>query len=137
MRPDQRAVRRAVEWLLTASSPRQAPFYCDPGRIGAFAVEPGELAVGTDAAVFRLFVTLSMYQALRDVVVMRHQRSLPRASMRVVADVSTIRRVSSRHVCPTLRSVEAFEAGCDVAKDGDRVDCGTCPGVACHVKDAT
>jgi hypothetical protein len=113
------------------------PFYCDPIRIGAFAVEPDDLSAGTDAAAFRLFVTLSMYQALRDVVIMRQQRSLPRASMRVVADIATVKRSISQQACPTLRSVEAFEEGCDVAKDGDDVECGTCAGAACHVKDAT
>jgi malate synthase len=86
-------------------------------RIGAFAVEPNELAAGTDAAIFRLFVTLSMYQALRDVVIMRQQHSLPRTSMRIVADVATVKRSIARHTCPRLRSVEAFEQGCDVMKN--------------------
>jgi hypothetical protein len=57
--------------------------------------------------------------------------------MRVVADVATVKRSIARHACPTLGSVEAFEEGCDVEKDGDDIDCGTCPGEACHVKDAT
>lgn len=105
--------------------------------MGAFAVETDELASGADAAIFRVFVTLSMYQALRDVVIMSQQRSLPRMSMRVIADASLVQRSISRHTCPTLRSVDAFEEGCDVTKVGGTVDCGTYPGVACHVKDAT
>jgi hypothetical protein len=113
------------------------PFYCDPARIGAFAVVPEELAAGEDAAVFRLFVTLSMYQALRDVVIMRQQRSLPRASMRVVADSGFVKRSIRKHACPVLRSANAFDGDCDVSKDGEVVDCGTCPGARCHVKDAT
>ncbi len=113
------------------------PFYCDVAQVGAFAVVPDELAVGTDAPIFRLFVALAMYQALRDVTIMRQQRSLSRRSMRVVADVATVKRSICRHACSTLGSVEAFERGCDVAKNGSAVDCGTCPGVACHVKDAT
>lgn len=113
------------------------PFYCAPTRIGAFAVAPNELAAGEDAAIFRLFVTLSMYQALRDVVIMRQQRSLLRSSMRVVADVNVVKRSTARHECPVLRSATAFEEGCDVAKVGEAVDCGTCPGARCHVKDAT
>ncbi|MFP2896380.1 hypothetical protein [Corallococcus sp. 4LFB] len=113
------------------------PFYCDPARIGAFAVAPAELAAGTDAAIFRLFVTLSMYQALRDVVIMCQQRSLPRMSMCVVADVAFVKRAITRHRCPALGSVESFEEGCDVTKTGETVDCGRCPGTACHVKDAT
>lgn len=126
-----------VRWYFDEGRVEGVPFYCDSTRIGAFAIDPDELAAGTDAAIFRLFVALSMYQALRDVVIMRQQRSLPRASMRVVADVATVKRSIKRHACPTLGSVEAFEAGCDVAKDGDDIDCGTCPGAACHVKDAT
>lgn len=126
-----------VRWYFDEGRVEGPPFYCDAARIGAFAVEPNELAAGTDAAIFRLFVTLSMYQALRDVVIMRQQRSLPRASMRVVADVATVKRSIARHACPTLGSVEAFDEGCDVVKDGDDIDCGTCPGESCSVKDAT
>ena len=131
-------VRAAVVWYFREEpGGRGQPFYCDGDRVGAFAVAPDELAAGGDAAVFRLFVTLSMYQALRDVVIMRQQRSLPRASMRVVADVATVKRSIARHACSTLGSVDAFEERCDVVKDGDDIDCGTCPGESCHVKDAT
>lgn len=117
--------------------PCALPFYCDPDRVGAFAVARDELAAGEEAAVFRLFVTLSMYQALRDVLIMRQQRALPRASMRVLADANVVKRSIAKHACPVLGSADAFEEGCDVAKFGEVVDCGTCPGVRCHVKDAT
>jgi hypothetical protein len=126
-----------VRWYFDKARVEGVPFYCEPTRIGAFAIEPDELGAGTDAAVFRLFVTLSMYQALRDVVIMRQQRSLPRSSMRVVADVATLKRSIARHACPTLHSVEAFEEGCDVVKEGDDIECARCPGESCHVKDAT
>lgn len=130
-------IKGIVRWYFDEGRVEGLPFYCDPARIGAFAIEPDELAAGTDAAIFRLFVTLSMYQALRDVVIMRQQRSITRRSMRVVADVATVKRSITRHACPTLGSVEAFEQRCDVTKDGNEIDCGTCRGVACHVKDAT
>jgi len=126
-----------VRWYFSEWRAEGVPFYCDPTRIGAFAVEPDELSIGTDAAVFQLFVTLSMYQALRDVVIMRQQRSLSSASMRVVADVATLKRSILQQECLTLRSVEAFEEGCDVTKNGDDVDCDTCAGAACYVKDST
>ena len=136
-----RPLVEVVRWFLRERfgrvEGRTLPFYCDPTCVGAFAVEPDELGAGTDAAIFRLFVTLSMYQALRDVVIMRQQRSLPRASMRVVADAAFVRRSIARHGCPVLCSAEKFEKGCDVAKFGEVVDCGTCRGTACHVKDAT
>lgn len=131
------ALSPVLRWFFQSYSPDARPFYCDPVRVGFFAVEAGALAEGSDDALFRLFVTLSMYQALRDVVIMRQQRSLPRVSMRIVADVATVRRSISRHACPTLASAEDFERGCDVGKDGDNIDCGTWSGASCHVKDAT
>ncbi len=136
------AVRAAARWyflsnLRAAGAGRALPFYCDHTSVGTFAVSPEELAAGEDAALFRLFVTLSMYQALRDVVIMRQQRALPRASMRVVADVSLVRRSIAKHTCPALRTPAAFAAGCDVSKQADLVDCVSCRGVPCHVKDAT
>ena len=71
------SVAAIVRWYFHEGRVGGMPFYCDPTRIGAFAIEPDELRAGTDAAIFRLFVTFSMYQALRDVVIMRQQRSLP------------------------------------------------------------
>ena len=131
-------LERALAWHFAAAPPSGAlPFYCDPARIGAFAVAPELLAAGEDAAVFRLFVTLSMFQALRDVVIMRQQRSLSRAAMRVVADAGRVERAIAGHTCAALRSAEAFGAGCDVGKRGQEVDCGTSPSTRCHVKDAT
>ena len=137
MKREQTEVATAVRWYFEEGRAEGAPFYCDSARVGSFAIVPDELAAGADAAIFRLFVTLSMYQGLRDVVIMRQQRSLPHAALSVVADLATVKRSISRHACPAFRSVEAFEEGCDVAKDGKNVDCGKCSGVACHVKDAT
>jgi hypothetical protein len=133
-------IRGVVAWFVRAyfESPEGAlPFYCDPARVGAFAVAPSQLAAGSDAAVFRVFVTLAMYQALRDVVIERRQRSLSHSSMRVVADLGLVKRLIARHKCSMLYSTEAFEDGCDVAKVGDIIDCNVCPGATCHVKDAT
>ena len=114
-----------------------APFYCDPARVGGFAVDREELAAGTDAAVFKLFVTLSMYQALRDVVVSRQQQSLLYEAMRTVADSRFVGASIDQHSCPALRSAESLEADCDVVKRDGAVDCLTCPGVSCPVKDAS
>ena len=92
------------------------PFYCDPKRVGAFAVTPADLAAGGDSALFRLLVTLSMYQALRDVVIMRRQRSMKLASVRVVADLARVSTggVGYAFACrcfwPELKRGEAVKA---------------------------
>ncbi|HVV84203.1 MAG TPA: hypothetical protein VHE35_14120 [Kofleriaceae bacterium] len=118
------------------AEPAALPFYCDPARVGAFAVAPAALARGDEAALFRLFVTLSMYQALRDVIIMERQRALPAAAVARVADLRTLGRAIERHPCAAFRA-PAFAAACDIAKDGARVDCATRPGAPCPVKDAT
>ncbi len=135
-RPHDQVVS-VIRWFTGHRSATHLPFYCDPDRVGAFAVAPVELARADEAALFRLFVCLSMFQALRDSVIMRQQRSLRPAVVRRLADANFVRRSITAHGCPTLNSVEAFEAGCDVFKTGRVVDCDTCPGVQCHVKDAT
>lgn len=117
--------------------PGVLPFYCDPSRTGAFAVPPSELAIGNDTAIFKLFVALSMFQALRDVVIMKQQRTLPATAVRRLGDLAFIRRAIARHPCSKLISGDTFDAGCDVEKGNGRVDCATCPGIPCHVKEAT
>jgi hypothetical protein len=137
-----KALRSVLGWYFTGESASgkasaSQPFYCDPHCVGAFAVSPHDLAAGAESALFQLFVALSMFQALRDVVIMRQQRSLSRASMRVIADLKLVKRTIAQHECPALRSLEAFENSCNVTKVGKRIDCRKSPGTACHVKKAT
>lgn len=132
------ALRQVVSWSIDALEGRVGgPFYCDAESVGAFAVDRAALAAGDDGAIFRLFVALSMYQALRDAVIMRQQRSLSRTAMTLVADAAFVEAAIAAHTCTSLRSGDAFEEGCDVSKLGEVVDCGRFPGVRCHVKDAT
>jgi len=64
--------------------------HCRQEMVGHFAVEPEALAQGDDEALFRLFVSLSMFQALRAVVIMRQQRSAPARAV----DVGSLRLMS-------------------------------------------
>ena len=78
-----------VRWYADAvhgrlEGPGCRPFYCDPARVGAFAVEPETLARGDDAAVFQTIVTLAMYQSRRDVDVMMIQRTMRASAAREI-----------------------------------------------------
>lgn len=116
---------------------RRNPFYCDAARVGAFAVDREGLARGDDAALFRLFITLSMYQALRDVVVMRQQRELPPAAADAIASSAFIGRAVAGSGCIALLEPRLFPRACDVYKDDAAIDCRRHSGAECHVKDAT
>lgn len=134
------AVVRVVRWYFERAYGAWdglVPFYCDREMVGWFAVPPRSLAEGTDEAVFRLFVLVSMYQALRDEVIRKRQRGLRRSEVRVLGDLRAVRRAIFKHDCPALALPNAFESDCDVRKNGGTVDCARCPGARCHVKDAT
>ncbi|MBI4814839.1 MAG: hypothetical protein HY791_01195 [Deltaproteobacteria bacterium] len=134
-------LRLVVEWYFRSrfgqtEGPGTLPFYCDPSRVGVFAVEPAELAAGRDEALFRLFVGLSMFQALRDVVILRQQRSMSVAAARPLLDLEYLSGLVRGHRCSSLLA-EHFESECDVAKLDGEVDCTRHPGLPCPVKDAT
>ena len=69
--------------------------------------------------------------------IMRQQQGYSPSSVRVIADPGYIQAALVGHPCPALSSVADFEGGCDVSKAAGVVDCGRCPGVGCHVKEAT
>jgi len=117
--------------------PGTLPYYCDPSRVGSFAVEAADLAAGEESTLFKLFVTMSMYQALRDVVIMRQQRALPAVMVGLLTDLANLEGSIAGNPCSFLLGADAFDQGCNVAKDGSRVDCGHQAGAPCHVKGAT
>lgn len=134
-------LQRIVHWYFRNvygryEGPGGLPFYCDPHRIGHFAVSPGLLAAGDEKALFCLFVTLAMYQARRDVVIMRQQAEMSRQSVALLASATTIGRRILLNPCPVLGSVERFEANCSVRKNGGVVSCSERPRQKCHVKEA-
>jgi len=113
------------------------PYYSDPSRVGGFAIESALLAVGDPPSLFRLFVTMAMYQARRDIVIMRQQRTLPAEGVSLLTDAVRLENSIATNPCRVLNSADAFDQGCDVAKDGSQVDCRHHPGAPCHVKEAT
>jgi len=112
------------------------PFYCDPRQVGHFALERGDLEAGDDGALFRLFIALAMYQARRDVVIMRQQRSLSARTTASLVSLPAIARQVRANPCRLLRTAEVFDEGCTVQKLGSSVDCSERPGAPCHVKTA-
>ncbi len=136
------SLRRVVAWYFdhvysVTEGPGVVPFYCDPLRVGRFAVDPRALADGRDAALFKLFVALSMYQARRDVLIMRQQRAMSASVVSALSSPERLALLLSETECAHLAAPAAFDSGCDVAKLGSFVDCASRPGLACPVKDAT
>jgi len=131
-----------LEWYFTRvfgvhEGPGILPFYCDRSQIGEFAVPAMDLAQGSDEALFRLFVALSMFQGIRDAVVMKRQRSLGAEAVAGVASAAVVGKATTQNDCPALRASPALVSECDVWKQGKSIDCHSFPGRSCHVKIAT
>jgi hypothetical protein len=117
--------------------PGTLPYYCDRTIVGEFAVSRRELSAGRDAALFRLFVAMGMFQARRDVVIKQQQRAMPRSAARAMSSSAEIGLAVTRGACPKFQSAEMFDEGCSVRKTDGHVDCSIRAGEACHVKNAT
>ena len=113
------------------------PFYCDATQVGHFAVAPAELTAGSEEALFKLFVSLSMFQALRDVIILKRQLTMPASPARLLTDLDALRRAHGRTGCALLEEASTFDAACGVRKVGETVDCDRHPGRRCPVKAAT
>jgi hypothetical protein len=130
---------RILDWYFEhrygrVEGPGTVPFYCDRDSVGAFAVSSQRLARGEEAATFRLFVTLAMYQAVRDVIVMRRQRSLGRAVVDEATSLPVVRRFVESGHCPGTVRNDWLTGYCDVWKRGGQVECDRHPGLGCGVK---
>jgi len=117
--------------------PGVLPFYCDPNRVGAFAVEPAKLSSGDPDTLFRLFITLSMYQARRDRLIMAQQKAMEPADVALLTSPAVLAREVAVSPCNLLRgSPEAFEQGCGVRLADGTVTCDRLPDAPCPVKAA-
>jgi len=135
-------VRRLVEWYFRTvygkwEGPGVLPFYCDAARVGQFAVDVNELAKGERASIFRLLVTLAMFQARPDVRVMAQLRGMTRVRSNSLVSPNTLRRRISANECPCLVNAILFDAECSVTRVGSIVDCTHRPAQYCHVKEAS
>lgn len=135
-------LRRILAWYFgevygRAEGPKILPFYCDQQRVGHFAVKPSELAAGHPPALFRLFVAMAMFQARRDVLIMRQQASMPRSHALAIVSSRELGQHARRSPCDQLVSAATFDAGCSVYKTGKTVDCARHAGEPCHVKEAS
>lgn len=136
------ALARVAAWYFSYvygrwEGPGVLPFYCDANLVGHFAVTPEELSEGRLNAIFKLFVTMSMYQARRDILIMAQQRKMPLSVVLELTDPNKIKELIESSFCDCFSSASLFDQRCDVYKRQGTVDCGYRAGLPCHVKSAS
>jgi hypothetical protein len=135
------ATKAVVQWYLAqhfgrASDPGVIEMFCDPGRVGAFAVDRRALRAGEGRALFRLLVATAMFQRRQDVQILRILQGMSPGDADEIADAEQLLRLVDEGSCEHMRTTAALVERCDLAKD-PRTRLGCCNAnakVACHLK---
>jgi hypothetical protein len=143
-RPTRRqvnAARAIVRWYIelyygTPDDPGVPSMFCDPTRVGAFAVDYNALRAGEHEALFRLLIATTMFQRRQDVQILRILRGIPAVEVRELTDSRRLLKLVDETPCEHLRTTLALRERCDLAKDA-RTRMGRCsanPRLECHLK---
>lgn len=112
------------------------PFYCDPTKVGRAAVSQVGIRKGSESALFKLFVSLMMYQARRDVVIQAQQKSWKAKDSDHLLSLSKIRSRIAESRCPHLKTDATFETACTIVRRQGVVTCDH-NHLECPVRDAS
>lgn len=133
--------RDVTRWYLathyrTVDEPGMPAMFCDPQRVGAFAIERAAVKRGDAAELFSLLVTTAMFQRLQDRIVMGILRGIDPDTAHEIASMSRLLSLADECECPHAQSAEALRLHCDLTKDLER-SAGVCeanPTLPCHLK---
>ncbi len=136
-----RTTEAVVGWYLATQHLRSSdvgllPMFCDPDLVGAFAVNRRDVERGEGGALFRLLVAVTMFQALRDALVLKILRGISAADVAELTSVRTLVRLGETCRCPHAGSPESLLSACDLTKDPatKRGTCASRPRTRCHLK---
>lgn len=135
------AAKAVVRWYLKThfrrpSDPGVVEMFCDPLRVGAFAVERRALRAGDGRALFRLLVATSMFQRRQDVQILRILQGMGAADAAEISDAQRLLALVDDSGCAHMRTTQSLAETCDLDKD-PRTRKGRCnanPSVPCHMK---
>lgn len=135
------ATKAVVRWYLEhhfrrPSDPGVLEMFCDPSRVGAFAVDRRALRAGDGRALFRLLVATAMFQRRQDVQILRILQGMGASDADEISDAAQLLALVDDGGCAHMRTTLALAEECDLDKD-PRTRLGCCnanPKVACHLK---
>jgi len=133
--------KEVVRWYLRhhfgrPSDPGVVEMFCDPSKVGAFAVDRGALRRGEPGALFRLLVATSMFQRRQDVQILRILQGIGADDARELTDARRLVALVEEGGCPHMQTTIDLANECDLDKDPKTQQgcCGANPTLACHMK---
>lgn len=136
-----RKTRAVVAWYLRTHFGRPSDVgllqtFCSERAVGHMAVDANALSRGDDEAMFRLFVTVAMFQVLRDSLVMKILRGLSAEDAVDLTTCATLLTRATENPCSLSHTNEFLLSFCDLTKD-PTTKAGTCsqaPDQPCYLK---
>lgn len=136
-----RAAEAVVRWYLAThyGSPDDqgvTQTFCDPKRVGAFAVEASAVAAREGSQLFRLLAAVAMFQKRQDKQITRILRGLSAEDAAELSSLERLLALVDDCACPHSKTVASLRSRCDLTKT-PRTKRGTCRAnsrVDCHLK---
>jgi hypothetical protein len=135
------ATKAVVRWYLDQhfrgpSDPGVVAMFCDPARVGSFAVDRRALRAGDGSALFRLLVATSMFQRRQDVQILRILQGMEASDAAEISDAERLLALVDEGGCAHMRTARVLAEVCDLDKDAKtrKGCCNANPLVACHLK---
>lgn len=133
--------RAAVRWYLAThhGSPDDqgtAQVFCDPKRVGAFAVPREALVAHDGEALFRLLIAIAMFQRRQDKQITAILRSMTPDEASELSSLDRLLALVDHGSCDLLRTTEFIRERCDLTKQAT-TKLGVCaenPHAECHLK---
>jgi hypothetical protein len=110
--------------------------FCDPEKVGAFALSRHDLLDQCSTALFRLLVVMTLFQRRQDAQVLRILRGISAKDAHELSDVSALLALVDESTCPWMATSSHLHDACDLAKE-QNTGAGHCtknPAIACHLK---
>lgn len=133
--------RAAVRWYLathygTPDDQGTAQVFCDPRRVGAFAVSREALVAHDGEALFRLLVAIAMFQRRQDKQITAILRSMTTDEAAELSSLDRLLALVDHGPCDLLRTTESLRERCDLTKHATTKlgICAANPRADCHLK---
>lgn len=140
-RSQYRAARAVTAWYLdryygTDDDVGVPAMYCRADRVGHFAVEGPALEAGDGDALFRLLVTMTMFQRRSDLQIMRVLQGISARDADEMTASPVLLDLADKLPCEKATCVNTLKDDCDLGKDPatKRGICHASPDTACHLK---
>lgn len=110
--------------------------FCDPAKVGAFAVSEAALAAGDGDALFRVLVATTMFQRRQDLQIMRVLRGISEEDADELCSADRLLELAASSGCAHAHSLVGLLGTCDLGKDRQTKQgvCGAEPAIRCALK---